>query len=70
MLNLTPAEQDWLAELCRKAASIKHAHLANWQEPDYESLGEWLALHILERDFSPQKYGELYDKLHRTGSNT
>lgn len=68
-LDLTPAQQDWLAEISRKAASIRYDYDILNKEPDFEKLGTWFAMHIIERGFPSQRLGELYDKLHRGGSN-
>ena len=67
-LNLTQGEQDWLAEVARKAASISYSWFSQEQEERPDSIGEWLMLHSLE--FKPQFFHSLYDKLHRTGANS
>lgn len=68
-LKLTPAQQDWLAEVARKASSVKYDFDVLRQDPNFEKLGLWFAIHIVERGPSPQRFGEMYDKLHRGGSN-
>lgn len=66
-LKLSQRQQSALAELCTLAAAVKHRINTAGEYPSpamAETLGE-----IVER-FDSINWGELYDRLHRSGANS
>ena len=69
-LNLSPYRQSWLAAIASKARSVKYDYdAASRPAPDFAELGEWFAIHIVESILEPQDFDDMYDRLHRSGSN-
>ncbi len=70
-LSLTSQEQEFLAEvcsLCRDVAWNLNGPEATWEGVDV--LCTKLSDLVIRFGFSPQKFDHLYDRLHRTGTNS
>lgn len=65
-LNLSSAQQSALAELACLCASIKHHQQTKGEFATEEHIDELNS--IVEKRVS-MNWGEVYDKLHRTGAN-
>ena len=64
-LNLSAGQQNVLAELCILMSSVRYAH-----DQDKPATQEHLEqLDTIAERFGRINFGELYDKLHRTGAN-
>jgi hypothetical protein len=69
-LNLTPMRQSALAAMAQLAATTRHQLDTPLGDVDYAAVGEKFC-ELLDRfDLTSQEWGEVYDKLHRTGSNS
>lgn len=76
-LKLSSGEQEFLAEVCSLARSLKYEK--ETQEDYNEGMQEILntigqngIMNLLDRFYwlTPQKLDSLYDRLHRTGENS
>lgn len=66
-MNLTPHEQDVMAEICAILSSFIMDD--NHEDKALLNLGEDMMMVADKANCSPQFFGRLYDKFHRTGSN-
>ncbi len=68
-LILSQAEQDWLANVCQTAASIRRRY--ETQQPiDFAEIGVEFVQHIVDGNLqSDGCFSRLYDALHRSGAN-
>lgn len=64
-LNLSAGQQDALAQLCILLSSVSYAHDQN-KPANQEHIDQ---LDTIADRFDRINWGELYDKLHRTGAN-
>lgn len=70
-LNLSPRSQTALSEFASLASSTKHYLDTLGTKINFANIGEKFC-EILDRHYniSPQDWGVIYDKLHRTGANS
>jgi hypothetical protein len=70
-LKLTAKEQEILAEICQLCSYIKY-DIDVGELPTFEITEKTdTLLEIIEKsEFNSQKWGSLYDRLHRTGENS
>lgn len=68
-LQLSSKEQSVLAEICSLCRSIAW-DLANNDEENARISSENLLDHVIRSGFTPQQFDSLYDRLHRSGSNS
>jgi len=73
-LKLSAARQDWLAEVADKAANVYYKYRDGKQPTDAEliELGLWFASHAADNNYglNNSHFSDLYDQLHRSGSNS
>jgi hypothetical protein len=68
-LILSQAEQDWLANVCQTAASIRHKY-ENQKPIDFAEIGAEFVQHIVDGNLQTDNcFSRLYDALHRSGAN-
>ena len=68
-LELSAREQCFLAEVCSLARSVCY-DLNTGKDVDYAKIGDQFTTILLKSEFRPTEFDGMYDRLHRSGSNS